>query len=152
MTDAAAAQNLGSGESPDYVVSDFISDFPQFGANGSLISTIPQTLAQKFINMASASLSYSKYQDLWSYCMGLYVAHFCTLFLMASNGATPENVASKGAPASILSSKSVGEVSASYDIGAIAGDLEKWGTFKSTTYGQQLATFAQIAGIGGAVV
>lgn len=155
MQDMALARNLSTGGNPDYSLTDFLADFPQFsnqtvgGGSPMIMSSIPETLAQKFITMASAALAYSRYQDNWSYCMGLYVAHFCSLFLSASAGTTPSGVASAAAPKSILSSKSVGDVSASYDTNAVVGDLEKWGSFKSTTYGQQLSTFANIAGMGG---
>lgn len=158
MGDFLAAQNMPTGSNPDYELPDFLGDFPQFGTTNSdtgqvsLMSAIPGTLVQKFIAMASASLSYSRYQDNWSFCMGLYVAHFCSLFLSASSGTTPSGVASSAAPKSVLSSKSVGDVSASYDTNAISGDLEKWGSFKATAYGQQLATFASIAGMGGMVL
>lgn len=151
--DIVLAQNLPTGGNPDYSLTDFLADFPQFSNQTAetpeIMSNIPETLAQKFIAMASAALAYSRYQDNWSFCMGLYVAHFCSLFLSASSGTTPAGVASAAAPKSILSSKSVGDVSSSYDTNSVAGDLEKWGSFKSTTYGQQLATFSNIAGMGG---
>lgn len=149
----AAASNLNSGVNPDYAKSDFLNDFPQFTSSCTTADgqtpAIPDVLLQKFINMANASISFSRYAENWSYCMGLYVAHFCTLFLSASSG---ENPSASASPALMVSSKSVGDVSVSYDVNSIADDLKGYGTFKSTTYGQQLATFARLAGMGGMTV
>ena len=85
--------------------------------------------------------------------MGLYVAHFCTMYLNASpTSTTPQGIVGHAKPALLQTSKSVGDVSASYDAGSINDDLKNFGSFKMTTYGQQLATFVKMAGMGGMYV
>lgn len=135
LSEVSTAANLNSGSNPAYTTSDFTTDFPQFNS-----AAVPDSLLQKFIGMANASLSYSKYNDVWSYCMGLYVAHFCALLAKSMKN---------GDAAGVQSAKSVGDVSVSYDTDAIASDLNGFSTFKATIYGQQLATFAKMAGTGG---
>lgn len=143
----AAASNLNSGTNPDYSKDTFLSDFPQLKvsctATGDASPAIPDALLTKFISMANASLSFSKYAENWSYCMGLFVAHFCTMYLDASKDSSPSG---------LVTAKSVGDVSVSYDVNSIADDLKGYGTFKSTKYGQQLSTFARLAGFGGMLV
>lgn len=158
MAEIPAATNVNSGTNPTYTLTDnFVVDFPQFvsvcTATAPAVPTIPTTLSQKFIDMANASISQSKYGEIWSYCMGLYVAHFCTLYLSASQGSASVNgIVGHAKPIMLQTSKSAGDVSASYDVGSISDDLKNFGSFKMTTYGQQLATFARMAGMGGAYV
>lgn len=149
-----AALNVNSGVNPTYTLDNFTADFPQFTTVCTGDSpAVPTTLSQKFIDMANASLSYSKYGEVWSYCMGLYVAHFCTMHLNASQGATTANgIIGHGKPVMLQTSKSVGDVSASYDPSSVSDDFKNYGSFKMTTYGQQLITFAKMAGMGGMYV
>jgi hypothetical protein len=136
LSEVSTAANLNSGSNPAYTDSDFTSVYTQF-------STIPSTLLQNFISMANASLSYSKYSEAWAYCMGLYVAHFCESFSKA---------AKSGDPNGLKTAKSVGDVSVSYDVGTATEALKGFGSFLTTTYGQQLAQFAKMAGMGGMLV
>ncbi len=59
--------------------------------------------------------------------------------------ATPAQIAAQGVAQGILTSKSVGDVSASY---SVLQGLEGWGAFNLTKYGQQLATMAKTVGSG----
>ena len=81
--------------------------------------------------------------------MALFVAHFATLYCQSAGGndSTAQQIASQGKATGIMVSKSVGDVSASYQ--AIADDLAGWAAWKLTIYGQQLATMAKMYGMGG---
>lgn len=157
MSEIGPASNVNAGSNPSYALTDFLTDFSQFTsvctAAAPATPTIPTTLSQAFINVANTSLSYGKYGELWRLCMGLYVAHLCAMFLYsASGGTTAQDIIGHSKPILLQTSKSVGDVSASYDTGSIADDLKGFGSLKMTTYGQQLATFAKMAGMGGAFV
>ena len=155
MSEIPIAANINSGTNPSYTLAgNFLADFPQFNVACTGASpSIPATLSQKFIDMANSSVSYSKYGEIWSYCMGLYVAHFCTMYLFAANGVdSTQGIVGHAKPVMLQTSKAVGDVSAGYDVNSIADDLKGFGSFKMTTYGQQFATFAKMAGIGGAYV
>lgn len=65
---------------------------------------------------------------------------------IAPNGA---QVAAQGLAGGIQTSKSVGDVSVSYQV---LTALEDWGSWNLTTYGQQLATMARIIGSGPMVI
>lgn len=64
----------------------------------------------------------------------------------APNGA---QVAAQGLAGGIQTSKSVGDVSVSYQV---LTSLEDWGAWNLTTYGQQLATMAKVVGSGPMVI
>jgi hypothetical protein len=151
ISETPIAQNISSSSNPSYTLADFTTYFPQFT---SLVagdsSTIPSVLVNKFIEIANTSLDYARYDALWIYCMGLYIAHLCTLFLSASyDSSSIDGVVDSSEPLAVLTSKSVGDVSANYDVNAIGDDLKGFGTWKATTYGQQLATYAKMIGKGG---
>lgn len=160
MGSIPAAANLSSGTNPDYAITDFLADFPQFSNvctspdGGTTPPAVPTTLLQRFINMATASLSQSKWFDMWQYAMGLFVAHYITMFLSASQQTTAPGLVKGASPVMLQTSKSVGNVSASYDPSTIAEDMKGWGAYKATTYGQQLVTLAKTigAGMGGMLV
>jgi hypothetical protein len=85
--------------------------------------------------------------------MGLYVAHFIAMSLNASQGATTASgIVGHAKPIMLQTSKSVGDVSASYDASSVSDDFKNYGSFKMTTYGQQLITFVKMAGMGGMYV
>lgn len=64
----------------------------------------------------------------------------------APNGA---QIAAQGLAGGIQTSKSVGDVSVSYQV---LTALEDWGSWNLTTYGQQLATMARVVGSGPMVI
>lgn len=156
MSELGPASNVNAGANPSYALADFLTDFPQFSAvctaTAPATPTIPTTLSQKFINMANSCTAYGKYGELWSYCMGLYIAHFCTLFLTSTQGQTTGELVEASSATAPITSESVGDVSATYDVNTISDDLKGFGTFKLTIFGQQYATFAKMAGMGGAYV
>jgi hypothetical protein len=87
--------------------------------------------------------------------MGLYIAHFLTLYLQST--ASPDDPMSKivnaGLAKGMVASKSAGDLSVSYDFSVISGqEFAGWGTYKLTAFGQQFITLARMYSMGGMVV
>lgn len=153
----AGASNIRTGTNPPYTSADFLTAYPQFGkvdeTTGQPI--IPTTILEAWVNMANASLSKARYHDAWELCMGLFIAHFLTLYLQSA--ASPDDPTAKiinaGLAKGLVSSKSAGDLSISYDFSIVSGqDFAGWGTYKLTAYGQQFITLARIYAMGGMVV
>jgi hypothetical protein len=108
---------------------------------------IPLPFLYAYIALASASLVQARWQDTWYVAMGLYVAHFATLWARADGNpnSTLGQIAAQGIANGIQVSKSVGDVSVSYQ--PVPG-LEMWAAWNLTSYGQLLATFAMAVGAG----
>lgn len=148
------AANIVFGDNPTWEMANFLAIYPQFGQNTDgnwpiENSTVYQAAMQMYINLASACLSWLRWRDTWELGMANFVAHFLTLWLQAyvdPSLATSASVASAGLAKGIMSSKSVGDVSASYQL--ITQGWEGWGSWNLTTYGQQLVTFAKMMGAG----
>ena len=110
---------------------------------------IPVRILKAYINLASASIQEKRWCEMWHLAMGLYVAHYCTLFLRAfaqGPGSTASQVAGAGLAFGIQTSKSAGDVSVGMQ--ALQG-FEDWGSYQLTIYGQQFVTFAKAIGSGG---
>lgn len=146
------AANVPSGQNPAYAASNFLEIFPQFGLTKPVSGTppttapvIPDVVMTLYLEMANASLQYSRWRSKWAYAMALYMAHFCTLWLQTQIGGnlTAASVVAAAEARFSVASESAGDVSASYDTSSIAGDLPGWAAWKSTTYGLQLATLAK---------
>ena len=163
----STAANIRFGTNPAYNKTDFFGMFPQFGpsavtannattytyatgetgnnANNSTYSSIVDV----YIALASASLIQLRWQDSWKFGMGLFVAHYMSLWLQCYSdpGSAAKTVAAQGQARGIQASKSVGDVSVSYQ--AVVGNWEEWGAWNLTLYGQQLMAIADIVGRGG---
>lgn len=143
----SAASNLRSGDNPPYTRDDFLAMYPQF-MTGTMdgmkkVTPIPMRVIDVWVQVAHASILESRWHELWELAMGLFIAHHLTLFLDATkkNG----DGMAKGLPAS----KSAGDLSISYDFGTVSQDMQGWGAYKLTTYGQQLVTLAKTCALGG---
>jgi hypothetical protein len=128
------------------------------GSNVSLTTwpspTIPYPFLLAIVNLASASLVQARWQEMWPLAMGLYIAHYCTLYGYTDlppggsyTGIAPYQVALQGYATGILASKAAGDLSVSYMTLSGFG-LNNWGAFNLTSYGQQLATLAKVVGTG----
>jgi hypothetical protein len=161
---ATTASNIRVGDNPPYLLDDFYLEYPVYApravpaippATGTITTyLIKPAILQMYINLANASIKEARWHDTWHTAMGWFVAHFATLYLqgMADANSTAAQVIAKGQTKGLMSSKSVGDVSVSYDFNAIAQDLEGWASWKLTIYGQQLATFGKMIGKGGMYV
>lgn len=143
------ASNVGSNVSNEsYTKSDFINFFPQF------TNKVPDPVLDAYIGMAIECIPFSRWQTQWSFGVSLFVAHFITLYLMTNDDATcpaSQVIAKSRAAMGIASSKSVGDVSISYDHSYL-NSVNDWGTWSLTTYGQQYITLAKLMGKGGMYV
>ena len=75
----AAAANIGQSRG-NYTAEQFRQDFPQF-FNADGVSLVPETMLSEIINMANACVQPDKWLESWRYAVGLYVAHYATLYL-----------------------------------------------------------------------
>jgi hypothetical protein len=109
---------------------------------------VPVFLINAFIYLATSSILQVRYQEMWSYAMALYIAHYLTMWLSSQGtgtASTPGQLASQGLAMGITISKHVGDVSKASQALKMP---EEFGTFALTIYGQQLATMALAVGSG----
>ena len=145
----SVASNIRDGENPAYTVADFRSAMPAYTAE-----IVPDGIIQGYIDAATAAVREARWHSLWREGMRLYIAHFVTLYLETPDAvASRQQLANAGKITGNKTSKSVGQVSTSYDNGSQAtGDLNGWGAFKLTTYGVQFATLARMVGKGAMLI
>lgn len=146
------AANIGQSQG-NYTAEQFQQDFPQFfTADG--VSLVPTTMLTEIINMANACIQPDKWLESWRYAVGLYVAHYATLYLRtyAENSPTAAQAAASGALVGVVKSATLGDSSVSYDTTAVTKGTEDWGDLNSTTYGQMLANRAKLIGAAGSYV
>ena len=115
---------------------------------------IPLVMLQAYIDMAHACVKISRFKEVWKVCIGLFIAHFVTLYLksMVDPYGSAADVANAGQAGGLMSSKSVDGVSVSYDYSAITNDMEGWAGWKETAFGTQLATWAKMFSMAGMYV
>lgn len=146
------ASNVILTDNPEYTREMFSQNFPAFlfSEDGSVEGSIPIPVFNLFLDMANKSIKYDRYKSLWKYLMGLYIAHYLTLYLMTQQGEPGAQAALQGSvPRGIATSKSVDGLSISYDMMEVTNDLAGYGTYKLTIYGQQLATLTKNYGHAG---
>lgn len=153
----AAAANIGQSQG-NYTAEMFQQDFPQFYTAGTeetpAACLVPVTMLSEIISMANTSVQPDKWLESWRYAVGLYVAHYCTLYLRtyAESSATPAQAAASGALVGVVQSATLGDSSVSYDTSALTKGTEDWGDLNATTYGQMLANKAKLIGMAGTLV
>ena len=145
----AAAANIGQSQG-DYTAQEFQQDFPQFFSPDG-VSLVPCSMLTEIINMANASVQPDKWLESWRYAVGLYVAHYATLYLRtyAQSSPTAAQAAASGALVGVVKSATLGDSSVSYDTSALTKGTENWGDLNATTYGQMLANRAKLIGAAG---
>lgn len=153
----AAAANIGQSQG-NYTAEMFQDDFPQFFTAGSEESPakclVPSAMLTEIINMANACVQPDKWLESWRYAVGLYVAHYATLYLRtyAESSPTAAQAAASGALVGVVKSATLGDSSVTYDTSAVTKGTEDWGDLNATTYGQMLANRAKLIGLGGSYV
>ena len=152
----AAANMPVQGERGTYTRQMFAGDFPQFLKAGKdpQECLVPEGIFELFVENANQSILPSRYGTIWRYAAGLYVAHFCTLYLKTySEGSTSAaQVAAKGQQTVLVKEATMGDTTISYDNEAVNTAMAKWGSWNATQYGQQLVTMARMIGMGGSYV
>lgn len=145
----AMAANIGQSQG-NYTAEQFQQDFPQFFTPDG-VSLVPCSMLTEIINMANASVQPDKWLESWRYAVGLYVAHYATLYLRtyAQSSPTAAQAAASGALVGIVKSATLGDSSVSYDTSALTKGTENWGDLNATTYGQMLANRAKLIGAAG---
>lgn len=148
-----SGSNLRKGTNPPYAASDFLSWYPQFGNDSAGNPVVPAGALQNFIEEAQASVQKARFRATWPRAMALFIAHQCQLYVQttASTGTTAEQVLQDGKFQGVVTAKSVGDVSVSYDTNVTGRDtptLQGWGDFHLTEYGVQFATLAKRYALG----
>lgn len=111
-------------------------------------SPVPAYVVWAYTNLANSSILQVRYQEMWSYCMALYIAHYLTLWSRTQGGGgttTAGQIAASGLAIGIQISKHVGDVSSASQPLKMP---EEFGTYALTIYGQELITFALAVGSG----
>lgn len=150
----AMAANIGQSQG-NYTTEMFQEDFPQFFTAGTeetpAACLVPATMLAEIIAMANACVQPDKWLESWRYAVGLYVAHYATLYLRtyAPSNTTAQQAAASGALVGVVKSATLGDSSVTYDTTAVTKGTEDWGDLNSTTYGQMLANRAKLVGLGG---
>lgn len=151
----ATAANVGNSVG-SYTVEMFQDDYPQFTkqVEGIRESLVPAPMLQEIISLANVCIQPERWLESWRYAVGLYVAHYVTLYLRsyAEESQTPQQAAATGALVGVVKSATLGDSSISYDTTALTKGTEAWGDLNSTTYGQMLANHAKLVGMGGSYV
>ena len=144
----SSASNVILTDNPSFSKEDFSSVFPQFSfgdTNQDNQDNIPDIVFNIFLSMANAALKYDRYKSSWKYLMCLYIAHFCSLYLMTTQGdGTAQSILRSAVPPMVATSKSVDGLSISYDTVGVYNDFSKYGTWALTSYGAQLVTLIRI--------
>jgi hypothetical protein len=153
----ANAANIIHGTNPTFDLEDFYEIFPAFGPQGTdpdYTYLVPVAVIQMYIDLADASIKKARWKSYWKIAMGLFVAHFLTLYLqsVADAGSAAGKVIAMAQSKGLTTSESAGDVSYSQDINSIAKDLDGWAAWNLTVFGQQFATIGRQVGKGGMMV
>ena len=151
----ARASNIRSGKNPSYTCCDFLAMYPQFGVVNEVGErVIPNVVMESWLKMANAVISKARYGDRWEMAMGLFIAHWLTLYLQTAATANDpvRKIISAGLSKGVQTSKSAGDLSVSYDFSIVSNDFDGWGTYKYTAYGQQFVSIAKLVSMGGMTV
>lgn len=152
----SSASNIRRGDNPSYTTENFLAAYPQFGSkdtDGNPI--VPDVMVTAWVNLAHAAIQKGRYREYWETAMGLFIAHWLTLYLQGKapeTNSSAEAIVNAGLAKGVQTSKSAGDLSVSYDFSQVAGDFNGWGTYKLTLYGQQFVTIARLVSMGGMTV
>ena len=116
-------------------ITTFREDFPEFASE----TTYPDPQITFWSEIAEKRLIVSRWADLYAHGVELATAHYLTV--------AAKNAVSPGGAQGLQTSKSVGDVSASYDVQAIS--LKDGGQWNMTSYGRQFLELARLCGMGG---
>ncbi len=123
-------------------VAQFRSDFPEFTDT----SLYPDALVNVWMTVAS---TFTANTDRWGTLQQiggeLCTAHY--LVLAARNQATAQSGSTPGTVNGLMTAKSVGDVSASYDTTSVS--LTDAGFWNQTSYGIQFLQISRLIGSGG---
>lgn len=123
-------------------IAQFRNDFPEFSDS----ARYPVSLITFWSTLAEQVTSEPCYQTTYTTAVKLATAHFITIGQVNAKAGQAGGV--PGSSGGVVASKSVGDVSVSYDttIGVMSG--ENAGQWNATTYGRQYLTLARLFGAG----
>lgn len=141
------ASNIKKEEHPEYTKETFLLLYPQFRG------VLPDAALDMYVDLGLSCVNYKRFNRMWKAAIGLFIAHFCTLYLqsMEPEGTDASQVLASASSAGMVTSESADGVSYSRD-GSALNDLNGWAAFKMTTFGVQFATMAKLVGRGGMYV
>ena len=141
------ASNIKKEEHPEYTKETFLLLYPQFRG------VLPDAALDMYVDLGLSCVNYRRFNRMWKAAIGLFIAHFCTLYLqsMQPEGTEASQVLASASSAGMVPSESADGVSYSRD-GSALNDLNGWAAFKMTTFGVQFATMAKLVGRGGMYV
>lgn len=141
------ASNIKKEEHPEYTKETFLLLYPQFRG------VLPDAALDMYVDLGLSCVNYRRFNRMWKAAIGLFIAHFCTLYLqsMQPEGTEASQVLASASSAGMVTSESADGVSYSRD-GSALNDLNGWAAFKMTTFGVQFATMAKLVGRGGMYV
>lgn len=141
------ASNIKKEEHPEYTKETFLLLYPQFRG------VLPDAALDMYVDLGLSCVNYKRFNRMWKAAIGLFIAHFCTLYLqsMQPEGTDASQVLASASSAGMVTSESADGVSYSRD-GSALNDLNGWAAFKMTTFGVQFATMAKLVGRGGMYV
>lgn len=140
----AQASNIKPDDHPPYTSADFLARYPQFTDN------VPEAMLDDFVDMGLSCVNYRRFNRMWLTAVGLFIAHFCTLYMQSVQpaGTAAGAVLAAASSAGMITGESADGVSYSRDSSSLS-DLNGWAGFKLTTFGVQFATIAKMVGKGG---
>lgn len=141
------ASNLKRNENPPFYLEDFYAIYPQFQG----LDELPDMIVQMYIDFANEVVNIARWGKQWKLGMCLFVAHFCSVYLMSfvENNSEAAAVIAAGQSKGLISSKSVGDVSVSYDFSLAMQNVDTWGQFNLTLFGNQFVSIAKLNSKGG---
>lgn len=141
------ASNLKRAKNPPFTIGDFFSFYPQFQG----LDELPEAVIQLYLDFALDVVNIARWGNQFKLGVCLFTAHFVTLYLMSATpeGADAQEVLNSAQMRGVISSKSVHDVSVSYDYSLAVSEVDKWGNFGLTLYGNQFVSIAKLMGKGG---
>ena len=108
---------------------------------------IPIVVILAYTFLAGASVMFQRYAEMWMFCMNLFVAHYCTMYMRTEAGpnSTASQVATSGLTKGIVISRHAGDVGATSQL---IGSYEQWGAWTETEYGVQFISIARAVNCG----
>lgn len=141
----AQASGIKGPNNKVYTKENFLAVYPQFDG------LMPEAMIDTYVQLGNDCVSERLFGKVWTVAVGLFIAHFCTLYLQSMRGADSDvdDVLAAAAAAGVVTSESADGVSHSMDNSALTNDLNGWAAFKLTTFGVQFASLAKLRGHGG---
>jgi len=106
---------------------------------------LPLMVLQAYVLLANQCIFQARYNAMWPFAMANFIAHFATNFINSQGqpGSSAAQIAAAGLQTGILTSESVGGVSAGYTNAVPESYMEAYGpSWATTSYGVALMTLA----------